>query len=291
MSRTAGVIGLGDIGGRIASVLTDAYDVVVHDLDPDRENELAEQGASVADSARAVGERADVVLLSLPSDGALRAVALDDGVVAGLSSGDVLVDTSTVSPELVETVADACEADGIGYLDAPVSGGARNAETGSLTVLVGGDEETLEAVRPILDTIGETIHHVGPTGTGMTLKVVNNYMFAMNQVVLAEGLAMAREAGIPDQVFADTVGDSSGGSYALDRDMEGFILPDDYDSEFTLSLMRKDAGIAERFATANDVPLLLGGTSGLYRVGEAMGYGDLDSSAIARVYEDLQADE
>jgi 3-hydroxyisobutyrate dehydrogenase len=110
----------------------------------------------------------------------------------------------------------------------------------------------------------------------------------MNQVVLAEGLAMAREAGIPDDVFADTVGDSSGGSYALDRDMQGFILPDDYDSEFTLSLMRKDAGIAERFATANDIPILLGGVSGLYRVGEAMGYGDLDSSAIAKLYEDLQ---
>jgi 3-hydroxyisobutyrate dehydrogenase-like beta-hydroxyacid dehydrogenase len=292
MPETVGVVGLGNIGGRIADVLVDSYDVAVFDIDPARTEALEEQGATVAASAEAVGERSDVVLLSLPSDGALQAAALgEDGAVEGMTSGDVLIDTSTVSPSTSGRVADACEEVGVGFLDAPVSGGARNAEKGTLTILVGGPADTLATARPVLETIGETIHHVGPTGAGVTLKVVNNYMLGLNQLILCEGLAMARAAGIADETFAETVADSSGASYALDRNMDRFIIPDDYDSEFTLSLMRKDVSLAEGFATDNDVPLLLGGGSGLYRIAEALGHGDLDASAVVKMYETIRAHE
>ena len=270
----------------MAEVLLDDYDVVAFDIDPARLNALGDRGASLAESAKEVGAKADVVLLSLPNDDALEAATLDDeGVIAGLSAGDVLVDTSTVSPTASRRVADACDAGGVDFLDAPVSGGARNAETGSLTILVGGPPDVLASVRPVLETVGETIHRVGPTGSGVTLKVINNYLFGVHQIALAEGLSLAREAGIPDDVFAEVVGDSSGASYALDRNVQRFIIPDDYDSEFTLSLMRKDVQMAEKFANANDVPLLLGSVSGLYRLGEALGHGDLDSSAIVKLYE------
>jgi len=198
----------------------------------------------------------------------------------------VLVDTSTVSPMASGQVADACAEAGVEFLDAPVSGGARNAAKGSLTMLVGGDAATLESARPVLETIGETIHHVGPTGAGVSLKVINNYMFGMNQLVLGEGLAMARAAGIDDEVFAETVSDASGASYALDRNMERFVLPEEFDSEFTLSLMRKDVTLGERFAADHDVSLLLGGASGLYGLAERLGYGDLDASAVLKLYED-----
>lgn len=289
MTGAVGVIGLGNIGGRVAEVLLTAYDVVVYDVDPAPMEALEENGARPVGSAKAVAEKADIVLLSLPSDEALEAAALgDDGAVDGLSAGDVLVDTSTVSPGTSDRVAAACEGVGAEFLDAPVSGGARNAETGTLTILVGGSEDTLETARSVLETISETIHHVGPTGAGVTLKVVNNYMLGMNQLVLSEALAMARAAGIPDETFAETVADSSGASYALDRNMERFVIPDEYDSEFTLSLMRKDVALAEGFAMDNDVPLLLGGSSGLYRIGETLGYGDLDASAIVKLYEALQ---
>ncbi|WP_071391330.1 NAD(P)-dependent oxidoreductase [Haloprofundus marisrubri] len=288
MSETVGVVGLGNIGGRIAEVLAEAYDIVVFDIDPARVEALEQQGATAADSGADVGERADIVFLSLPSDGALHAATLgEDGVLSGMASGDVLVDTSTVSPGASERVADACEAADVEFLDAPVSGGARNAEKGTLTVLVGGSDETVERVRPVLETISETIHHVGPTGVGVTLKVVNNYVLGLNQLVLFEALSMARAAGVDDETFAETLADSSGASYALDRDMERFVIPDEYDSEFTLSLMRKDVSLAESFAADNDVPLLLGGGSGLYRVGEAMGYGELDASAVVKLYEAL----
>lgn len=290
-SPTVGVVGLGNIGGRVARVLLDEFPVCVFDVDDDAVARLVEAGARACDSGAEVGRRADVVLLSLPGDEALTAATLgDDGVVAGLAEGDVLVDTSTVSPGASARVREATEDAGAAFLDAPVSGGARNAETGDLVVLVGGDAATLDRVRPVLDSLARTVEHVGPAGAGATMKVVNNYLFALNQVALAEGLTMARAAGVDDETFAATVAESSGGSYALDRNMERFVLPDAYQSEFTLDLMAKDARLAERFAAENDVPLLLGGASGLYEAASAMGHGDLDSSAVLKLYEAL-ADE
>lgn len=288
MNDTVGVVGLGNIGGRIVKILLEAYEVVVFDIDEQRREALAAQGAQAVESGEEVGRQADIVLLSLPSDEALLAATLEHrGVLAGLSAGDLLVDTSTVSPMASSRVAEACETADIGFLDAPVSGGARNAAKGTLTILVGGPDNTLEAVRPVLETIGETIHHIGQTGTGVSLKVINNYMFGMNQLVLAEGLAMARSAGINDETFTETIADSSGASYALDRNMERFILPDDYDSEFTLRLMRKDVSLAERFATDHDISLLIGGASGLYRLTERLGYGQLDASAVVKLYDEM----
>lgn len=289
MAQTVGVVGLGNIGGRVANVLLETFDVVVYDIEESRVETLVDAGAAAADSGSEVGHRADVVFLSLPHDGALEAATLGDaGVVEGLGDGDVLIDTSTVSPMASERVAEACDAAGVGFLDAPVSGGARNAETGDLTVLVGGEAAVLERVRPPLDAIAKTVHHVGPQGAGVTLKVVNNYLLGVNQIALSEGLAMARAAGIDDQTFADTVADASGASYALDRNMSRFVIPDEFSSEFTLDLMEKDVKLAERFADESDVPLLLGNVSGLYRVASSMGYGDLDCSAIVKLYEDLR---
>lgn len=289
MAQTVGVVGLGNIGGRVANVLLETFDVVVYDIDGSRVETLVDAGAAAADSGAEVGRRADVVFLSLPHDGALEAATLGDaGVVEGLGDGDVLIDTSTVSPMASERVAEACDAAGVGFLDAPVSGGARNAETGDLTVLVGGEAAVLERARPPLDAIAKTVHHVGAQGAGVTLKVVNNYLLGVNQIALSEGLAMARSAGIDDQTFADTVADASGASYALDRNMSRFVIPDEFSSEFTLDLMEKDVKLAERFADESDVSLLLGNVSGLYRVASAMGYGDLDCSAIVKLYENLR---
>lgn len=288
--RTVGVVGLGNIGGRVARVLLDDFEVVVYDIDPERIESLADAGAVAADSGAAVGRRASVVLLSLPSDEALEAATIGDGgVVEGVDAGDVLVDTSTVSPMASERVADAVASAGADFLDAPVSGGARNAETGDLTVLVGGDEGVLDRVRPVLDAVARTVHYVGPSGTGVTLKVINNYLFALNQVVLAEGVALARAAGIDDETFTETVADSSGASYALDRNMARFVIPDEFESEFTLDLMSKDVRLAEKFALDNDVPLFLKGGSELYEAASAMGYGDLDSSAVIKLYEELRS--
>lgn len=106
-------------------------------------------------------------------------------------------------------------------------------------------------------------------------------MFGLNQAVLAEGLTMARAAGIDDKTFAETIADASGASYALDR----FVLPSEYNSEFTLSLMKKDVKLTEQFAAANDVSLLVGGASSVYRLGEMLGHKDIDSAAILKLYE------
>lgn len=288
MTGTVGVIGLGNIGGRIAQVLLKEHPVTVFDIDGMRRDDLSEVGATAAESARAVGNVADVILCSLPGDDALRTAVLgDDGVLAGCSAGDVIIDTSTVSPMASKEVGETCREQSVDFLDAPVSGGARNAETGSLTILVGGNKDVLEQVRPILTCIGETIHYIGESGTGAALKVINNYLFGMNQLVLCEGLAMARATGIDDETFAETVAASSGHSYALDRNLERFVIPREYESEFTISLMRKDLELGESLAAKFDVPLLTGGGSETYCVAETFQDSDLDSSAIIRLYEAL----
>ena len=288
MTDRVGVVGLGNIGGRVARVLLEEYPVTVFDIDQDRCEDLANAGATVGDSGRDVGQTADVIICSLPSNDALRAAVLDDdGILAGCSGGEVIVDTSTVSPTTSLEVGDICRDESVEFLDAPVSGGARNAETGSLTILVGGNQTVLDRVRPVLETIGETIHRVGEAGTGTALKVINNYLFGMNQLVLCEGLSMARAVGIDDETFAETVAASSGHSYALDRNMDRFVIPDEYESEFTLSLMRKDLELGENLADEHDVPRFTGGGSDTYRIAETFQDADLDSSAIIKLYEQL----
>jgi 3-hydroxyisobutyrate dehydrogenase len=286
MRERIGVIGLGNIGSRVTRVLLEEYSVTVFDIDEDRRANLADAGATAVDSGCSVGETTDVIICSLPDDEALRTAVLgDDGILAGCSNGEIIVDTSTVSPTVSQSVGDACHEQSVDFLDAPVSGGARNAETGSLTVLVGGDETVLDRVRPVLETIGETVIHVGDTGTGVALKVINNYLFGMNQLVLCEGLSMARAAGIDDETFTETVALSSGHSYALERNMERFVIPDEYDSEFTLSLMRKDLELGENVADEHDVPLFTGGGSDIYHLGQTFQEPSLDSSAIVKLYE------
>ncbi len=286
MTERIGVVGLGNIGGRVAQVLLEEYSATVFDLDEDRRANLADAGATAVDSGCSVGETTDVIICSLPDDEALRTAVLGDkGVLAGCSGGEVIVDTSTVSPMASLSVGDVCHEQSVDFLDAPVSGGARNADTGSLTVLVGGNETVLDRVRPVLETIGETILHVGDAGTGVALKVINNYLFGMNQLVLCEGLSMARAAGIDDETFTETVASSSGHSYALDRNMERFVIPDEYDSEFTLSLMRKDLELGETIADEHGVALFTGGGSDIYHLAETFQEPSLDSSAIVKLYE------
>lgn len=286
MTVTIGVIGLGNIGGRITRVLLEDYPVTVFDIDEDRRADLADAGATTTDSGRSVGETTDIIICSLPDDTALRGAILgNDGILDGCSGGEIIIDTSTVSPMTSQSVREACRKQSVEFLAAPVSGGARNAETGSLTFLVGGNEATLDQVRPVLETIGETILHVGDAGNGVALKVINNYLFGMNQIILSEGLSMARAAGIDDETFTETVASSSGHSYALDRNMERFVIPDEYESEFTLALMRKDLKLGEKIADEHDVPLLTGGGSHIYHLVQTLQDPTLDSSAIIKLYE------
>lgn len=285
MTRTVGVIGVGNMGEPMVRRLASEYETVAYDLDPDRLESVADAGAVAADSPAEVGERCDTVLLSLPSGEAVEATVEGPENVLSTLSGGALIDASTVAPATTERVAAACEEAGVEFLDAPVSGGPRNAEPGTLTVMVGGSEEALAAVRPVLETIGERIYHVGPQGAGIAMKLTNNYMLALNNLAFCEGLSMARAADIPDETFSEVVSEASGNSYAVERNMERFVLRDRFEAEGSIPILRKDAALAEAFGADLGVPLPFGGgASGIYRLAERAGYENLDMAGMVEFY-------
>ncbi|WP_436348550.1 NAD(P)-dependent oxidoreductase [Natronorubrum sp. FCH18a] len=284
---TVGVIGVGNMGGPIARQIAAVFETVAFDLDDDRLAAVAADGVEPVDGPREVGDRADVVLLSLPSIEAVEAVALEeDGVLAGLSAGDVLVDSSTIDPDVTDAVASVCDDRRVAFLDAPVSGGSRNAARGALTTMVGGDADTVDRIGPVLECYSDTITRVGGRGTGIAMKLTNNYMLGVNTAAVCEALTMARNAGIDDETFFDVASSASGDSYALRRNLEGFVLPGDYEPEGDLSILRKDVTLAEGLGRSLDVPMPIGGaTSSIYRLAEDRGLADRDLAALIGLYD------
>lgn len=292
---TVGVVGVGAMGGPIAERIADGFETVAFDLDAERLEAVA--GVDAADGPLDLARRSDLVFLSLPSSEAVEAATLGgDGVLAGLSEGDVLVDTGTTHPEMSESVADACEERGVEFLDVPVSGGPRNAKTGELAAMAGGDADVLELIEPVFESFCETVYHVGECGTGLAMKLANNYMLAVNSAIVCEALVVARRAGIDDETFLEIASDSSGDSYALRRNVGRFVVPGEYaHPDADLSILKKDVTFAEELGRDLDAPLPVGGaTSSIFRMATDRGLEEYDFAALLALYdpdEDLDPDE
>lgn len=286
-STTVGVIGVGNMGEPMLRQIAASFEAIAFDRNDDRLASVAADGITAAASPSEVGDRSDIVLLSLPSSEAVEAVALgEDNVLIGLSTDDVLVDTSTIDPDVTKTVASACDDRDVTFLDAPVSGGPRKAVRGELTTMVGGDDDDIRRLTPIFESYSDTIYHVGDRGAGIAMKLTNNYMFAVNSAVVCEALAMARSAGIDDETFFDVASNASGDSYSLRRNLEGFVLPDDYGSEANLSIVRKDVTLAEELGRSLNVPMPVGGaTSSVYKMAEDRGLATRDLAALIAMYD------
>jgi 3-hydroxyisobutyrate dehydrogenase len=280
-----GFIGLGVMGGRMAATLARAgYSLAVHDIDPARAGALA--GAAACASPGDVAQRSDIVLTSLPLPATVRSVYLGaDGVIAGARPGMILVDTSTVDPETTRTVSAAFAARGVQYLDAPVSGGWREAETGALVIIAGGDREAFDRVRDVLAVLGPSVHYAGPSGAGSIVKLVNNVMSMGNVLVAAEAFVLGVRAGMEPQRLLEILRTSAGRSYHFEKRFPN-ILARNFAPGFTVNLARKDLGLAVDMAKSHDVPVPA--TSllhQLYNACAALGEGSSDFAAIVKLYE------
>ena len=285
---TVGVVGVGTMGAPIAERIASSFETVAFDLDAERLETVADAGVVAADDPLDLGQRSDVVFLSLPSSDAVEAaVRGETGVLAGLDEHDILVDTGTTHPETTDAIAAACDEHDVEFLDIPVSGGPRNAQTGELTTMAGGDAAVIELITPVLETFSDTIYHVGERGTGIAMKLANNYMLAVNSAVVCEALLMARRAGIDDETFLEVASNSSGDSYALRRNVGQFVIPGAYDEpDAALPIVTKDVTFAEGLGRELDVPLLVGGeTSSIYRLAEDRGLDEYDFAALLALYD------
>jgi 3-hydroxyisobutyrate dehydrogenase len=282
---TIAFIGLGRMGLPMASRLAAAgYRLRGHDVSEQaREAAAALAGAIVAESATAAAAGADAVVLMLPSSGHVCEVLIDEGLLEALEAGVAVIDMSSSEPLVTRELAASAAARGIELIDAPVSGGVRGAVEGTLTIMAGGSTEAVEACRPLLETIGKTVRHVGAVGAGHALKALNNMLSAAHLLASCEALAIGREFGLDPKVLVETINVSTGRSASTERKLPEFILTETYDAGFAMSLMVKDIGIAVALGEELGVPAALAQrTLALWQEAVVALGGSVDHTAIAR---------
>ena len=264
-------LGLGAIGRPMAARLAAAPDVslAVWNRTTARARAFAsETGARYAATPADAARGADVAITCFPVSADVDAV-LDgaEGLLAGLARGAILVDCTSGDPATSRRIAAKLAERGVGFLDAPVSGGTIGAEQGTLTVMVGGDEALLQRARPVLEAFGKKIVHCGDVGAGDALKAVNNALLAIHVWSTAEGLATLAKAGVSADVALDVINASSGRSNASMNLFPDRVLTRAFPRTFRLALLDKDVGIAAGVAREQKVPApLLQLTADLFRV-------------------------
>ena len=247
-----GFIGVGNMGRRMAANLAAAgFPLVVRDSDPGAQQQfIGAQGGTPGNSPRDfAGTR--VVVTMLPDGAAVREAILgwQGGIAAALKPGAVVLDMSSAAPVGTQQLAADLAPAGIRVVDAPVSGGIARAETGTLSLMVGGrDEDAFALVRPLLETLGERIFRTGPIGSGHAMKALNNFLGGAAYVAAAEALAIGKEFGLDPAVMLDVVNTSTGRSFTSEVVFTGDVITGRYGTGFALGLLAKDVGIAAGLA-------------------------------------------
>jgi 2-hydroxy-3-oxopropionate reductase len=286
---TVAVIGLGIMGGPMAANLLKAgFDVVGYNRSRDKVDQLIGQGGrGAADVAGAVRD-ADVVLTMLPDSPDVEGVVLgENGVLDSAKPGTLLVDASTIRPDVSVRLAEAARARGVRAVDAPVSGGEAGAVEGTLSIMVGGEEADVEAARPVLEVVGSTVVHVGPAGSGQTVKAANQLIVAGTIELVAEALVFLEAHGVDTEAAVKVLAGGLAGNRILDRKAAGMIARS-FAPGFRVDLHHKDLGIVTSAAREAGVAIPLGAVvaqlMGALRAG---GHGSLDHSALLLLVEQL----
>jgi 3-hydroxyisobutyrate dehydrogenase len=244
-----GFLGLGAIGAPMAAHLAKRESLTVWNRTGARATEFAAlHGARAAATPREAALGAEVVITCLPTSREVEALLEGpDGLEAGLQRGALLIDCTSGDPGTSRRIAQRLAGKGVAFADAPVSGGVSGAEAGTLTVMVGGDEETVARARPVLSRFGKRIEHLGPVGAGHAMKAVNNALLAVNLIAVGEGLAALVKAGVPARTAVGVLNASSGRSFVSEALVPERVLSGRWPRTFRLALLDKDVGIARTF--------------------------------------------
>jgi 2-hydroxy-3-oxopropionate reductase len=293
MAERIGFIGLGIMGRPMAqNLLQSGYELTVHNRSPEKAQELGEAGASVASSPREVAHKSDILITMLPDSPQVReVVAGEDGVLEGIHEGALLIDMSTISPVVTEELAQAVKEKGASMLDAPVSGGDVGAIEGTLSIMVGGEEEDFQRAMPLLEAMGKTITHVGPTGAGQVVKAANQVVVALTIEAVSEALVLGSAGGVSPKKILDVLGGGLAGNKVMEVKREKF-LSHTFEPGFRSELHHKDLGIA--LAAGREYGVVLPVTAIVDQMLLSMrrkGWGGEDHSALLRIIEDLSQHE
>jgi 3-hydroxyisobutyrate dehydrogenase len=286
-----GWIGTGVMGKSMCGHLMAAgYAATVFNRSPEKAKTLVEKGAKAADSPRAVAEASDVVfsIVGYPQD--VREVTWGErGTLAGARPGTVLVDMTTSEPALAREIDQAARARQVHAVDAPVSGGDVGAREARLSIMIGGDQQVVAALRPLFETMGKTIVHQGPAGAGQHTKMVNQILIASNMIGVCEALLYGFKAGLDLSVVLESVSSGAAGSWSLSN-LGPRMIAGNFEPGFFVEHFLKDMGIA--LAEARRMKLCLPGLAlaeSLYRAVEAQGYSRKGTHALMLALAQLSA--
>ncbi|WP_277183962.1 NAD(P)-dependent oxidoreductase [Caballeronia sp. BR00000012568055] len=253
--KTVGVIGLGNMGrGMALSLKRAGFDVSGFDASQDATQKLGEEGVRPCASVAEIAGSVDVLILSLPTSAIVEQVVFGDGGVASSAkSGLILIDTTTADPNSTRKVAAALKECGVGFIDGPVSGGPKGAATATMTMVLGGADEDIAAVQPILSAISAKQVHVGPAGAGHVTKLINNLLTGVHLLVTSEAVRAAEAVGVDKNRLIEALSGGSGKNSATLTNYPTWILNDKFDSGFTMKLMRKDMRLALELLQSQNV--------------------------------------
>jgi 2-hydroxy-3-oxopropionate reductase len=258
MTRRIGFIGLGIMGKPMSlNLLKAGHMLTVHDLNQDAVETLVAAGATAVRSPKEVAENSDIIITMLPASQNVQSVVQgENGVLAGAKKGSIIIDMSSITPAVSKALAEAAAEFGVGFLDAPVSGGEPGAINGTLAIMVGGKEEVFENAKPVLYDMGKSVTLVGESGSGVTAKLANQIIVNLNIAAMSEALVLAAKAGINIENMYHAIRGGLAGSAVLDAKVP-LILERNFTPGGTMAINMKDMTNVMDTAHEIDVPLPL----------------------------------
>lgn len=288
--KNVGIVGAGVMGRVVAQKLIEAkYHLTVYDSYAPSVDKARQLGADIVNNAAAVAQHSDIVLIFLPGPTEVAScVNGKDGLLAGSKIGLIIVDMSTVDPGSTCAMAEAARLKNVGYLDAPVLG--RPTTIGKWALPVGGKEEDLKPCRPLLETLAAHVIHIGDSGSGNKVKLLNQMMFGAINAMTAEMMAISKAVGVPPKLLYDTITASQAGTVSnLFKELGGRISREDYENPtFTVDLLIKDVRLGIQMAKEHKAPPLLAQSIQIVNeISQAQGYGHTDTSVMWKSYESI----
>ncbi len=286
-----GFIGLGNMGGpMVRNLIKAGHSLKVYDLSEEAINFAVQAGAMATKSVKEASSEVEFVVTMVPVGSNVKEIFLENGILTAASPGTVMIDSSTIDVQSAQTVHEAAKSAGFNMIDAPVSGGVIGADAGTLTFMCGGDKESFEKAKPILQGMGKNIVHCGSGGLGQATKICNNMLAGINALAAAEAMTMGERLGVSPEVLYEVIATSTGRSYIFETSnpMPNVCSTSPANNEFKpgfmAKLMLKDLRLSQAAAqdARTSTPLGAAATAAFQQLIDS-GFGDLDTSSIIKM--------
>jgi 3-hydroxyisobutyrate dehydrogenase len=287
MKDRIGFIGLGNMGlGMARNILKAGFPLIGYDVREESLGKIGETGGQRAESPREVAQRARLIIVAVLNYPQIeQAVFGEKGLREGMKPGDAMVIMSTISPGQVKETAQKLEGKEVQVLDAPISGGKEGAAAGTLSIMVGGEKAAFERCLPVFQAMGKNVRHLGGLGSGMSMKLVNNLLVAVNGLAVAEAVVLGRKAGLDPQTILEMIPKSAGDSWMF-RNRAPQMVSRDFSCRGELDILIKDLNYVLEMGQSLKTPLFLSAVAReIFQIASGMGWGKEDDSAVVKALE------